>query len=119
MSYFYENTFRVSEADEKAIILFVRPCDINGIRRLDTIFLKNGGQEDSNYRRLRDKLKIIMLECLEGWDTCFCVSMNSNRTEDYDAAVRMESDHVLIQIKDDDLNRYFYAEGTIGFVPDF
>ena len=63
MSYFYENTYRECEEDEKGILLFARPCDINGIRRLDTVFLKNGNSEDIYYRRKKDKLKIIMLEC--------------------------------------------------------
>ena len=33
-----------STVDDKGIVLFARPCDINGIKRLDTIFYKNGGQ---------------------------------------------------------------------------
>ena len=119
MSYFYENTYRESDPDEKDMILFARPCDINGIRRLDTILLKNGELEDIYYKRVRDKVKIIMLECLEGWDDCFCVSMNSNIAEDYDAAIKIKTDHVLLSIKDNDLDKYFHDEEQCDFVPGF
>lgn len=105
--------------DTKGIIIFARPCDINAIKRLDNIFLKNGGSEDNYYKRLRDKVKIFMLECREGWDDCFCVSMGSNKTEDYSLAVRFEDDGLQIEVKDNEFNKYFTKESQVNFTPEF
>ena len=105
--------------DDRKMILFARPCDINGFRRLDTIFLKNGQNEDFFYKRLRDKMKIFMIECREGWDDCFCVSMDSNETDNYSVALRFEPDHLLVNVKDAVFQKYFSAEPVKAFTPEF
>ena len=105
--YFTEDEYRESRTNDRGIIIFARPCDINGIRRLDTIFLKNGQLEDSYYKRLRDKVKFVLIECRDGWDTCFCVSMGSNRTDSYSLAVRFEPERLLVEVGDDDLKNFF------------
>ncbi|WP_230397396.1 anaerobic sulfite reductase subunit AsrA [Novisyntrophococcus fermenticellae] len=106
-------------SDDKDIIIFARPCDINGIKRLDTIFLKNGQKEDNYYKRLRKKLKIFMIECREGWDSCFCVSMGSNKTDSYDAGVRFNNDCLLVEVKDSKFEKYFDGNPKEEFVPVF
>ncbi|MBU3112630.1 anaerobic sulfite reductase subunit AsrA [Clostridium lacusfryxellense] len=105
--------------DSKGIIIFARPCDINAIRRLDTIFLKNGNMEDNYYKRLRDKVKIFMMECREGFDNCFCVSMGSNKTDNYSAAVRFENGGLLVNTKGDEFEKYFAGETLKDFTPEF
>lgn len=118
--YFTEDKCIESSIDDsKNIILFARPCDINGIKRLDTIFLKNGDKEDNYYKRLRDKIKIFMMECRKGWDNCFCVSMGSNRTDNYSAAVRFEDNGLLIEVKDEEFKKYFSGETSRDFTPEF
>lgn len=97
--------FREREAtsaafDERPTILFLRPCDVNGIHRLDTIFLSNGSDPDFYYARRRERVKFFLIECREGFDSCFCVSMNANRTDDYACALRFEPDGVSIEVKD-------------------
>lgn len=104
--------------DDKGILLFVRPCDINAIRRLDTIFLRNG-QPDLYYARMREKVKLILLECREGFDNCFCVSMGSNEAYDYAAAVRIDDICALMEICDEELLPYFTDEVPIEFTPEF
>lgn len=116
--YFKEDNITVPRIDDKKIAIFLRPCDINGISKLDAIFLRNGGIEDFYYKRLREKVKFFMIECTEGFDTCFCVSMNSNKTEDYAAAFRF-SDEISIHIKDTSLEEYFTHYETTEFRPDF
>jgi anaerobic sulfite reductase subunit A len=117
---FTEETCSESKIDDsKDIIIFARPCDINGIKRLDNIFLKNGGQEDNYYKRLRDRLKIFMLECREGWDTCFCVSMGTNETDNYSVAVRFEDNGLLVEAKDEEFQKYFAKENPMNFTPEF
>ena len=104
--------------DDKGILLFVRPCDINAIRRLDQIFLHNG-QPDLYYARMREKVKLILLECREGFENCFCVSMGSNVAWDYAAAVRIDDICALTEICDEELLPYFQDEVPIEFAPEF
>lgn len=106
--YFIENEFRESNMkSQKNILIFARPCDINAQKRQDNIYLKNGNFEDIFYKRVRDKVKFICMECTEGWDTCFCVSMNSNTVDDYSLAVRFNDDNLLFNLKDDSFSKYF------------
>lgn len=120
MFYFTEDSCMESKVSEdKGILLFLRPCDINAMRRLDNIFLKNGGNEDLYYKRLREKVKVVLLECSGSFEHCFCVSMKSNRTEDYGMAVRMGRDKILVQVKDAEWNGYFAGRSRCEFTPEF
>ena len=61
MFFFREDGVEDSElADDRDILIFARACDINAIRRQDSLFLKNGGAEDLFYRRLREKVKFVL-----------------------------------------------------------
>jgi len=56
MFYFREDSVDISEfEDDKEILIFARACDINAVRKLDNIFLKNGNAEDLFYSRRRRK----------------------------------------------------------------
>lgn len=98
-----EGRASVPEINHKPILVILRPCDINGIEKLDCIFLKNGNEKDYYYERRRKLVKFMMIECTEGFDTCFCVSMKSNITEHYDAAISFKGDEIFINIKDSEL----------------
>lgn len=118
--YFTEETCVESNVkDDKEIIVFARPCDINGIRRLDTIFLKNGSKEDNYYKRLREKIKIFMIECRKDMGNCFCVSMGSNITEDYDVSVRFSENDFLFEVKEEKFEKYFTDAEKENFIPEF
>ncbi|GAB6098520.1 anaerobic sulfite reductase subunit AsrA [Halanaerocella petrolearia] len=117
--YFTEYEYTESQVYDQDILIFARPCDINGIKRLDNIFLDNGEFEDSYYKRLRDKIKFIMMECKDSWDTCFCVSMNANKTEDYSLAVRFNEDKLSVQIKDNEFKELFSNQVETEFTPEF
>ena len=120
MFYFTETDCVESEVkDEKGFLLFLRPCDINAMRRLDNIFLNNGGHADVYYERLRKKVKVIMLECTESYKNCFCVSMNSNYTEDYSMAVRILEDKVKVQVKDELFEDDFSEMENCDFTPEY
>lgn len=119
---FYFKNSEVTELkiNEKPIILFLRPCDINGIKRLDEIFLNNGPEKDYYYLRRRQLLKFIMIECVEGFDSCFCVSMGANETDQYEGAIRVKGPEILLEIKDDALYLDVLEEGTQeDFAPQF
>lgn len=118
--YFLSNKVETPEIDLKPIVIFARPCDINGITRLDTIFLENGEEIDFYYLRRRNLVKFIMIECTEGFDTCFCVSMDSNTVEKYEAAIRFSKDEVSLKIVDEGLkNDALNGYELIDFEPEF
>lgn len=108
--YFTEDEFRESKEKDKKILIFMRPCDINAMERQDRIYLQNGGFSDIYYKRMREKVKIALIECIEGWDTCFCVSMNCNKCNNYSIAIRNEVDSWIVDVKDKDLKEYFNGE---------
>ena len=104
--------------DDREIILFARPCDINAIRRLDNIFLHNG-QPDLFYSRMREKLHFFLLECRESFDNCFCVSMGSNVADEFSVAFRIDDICALVEVRDEAFLPYFENEVPIDFTPDY
>jgi len=117
---FTENEYKEPGYDDRGILIFLRPCDINGIKRLDTIFLKNGGFEDTYYKRLRKNVKYAMIECKEGFDNCFCVSMDTNKTDDYAMAVRFGEKEILLDVKDEFFLKCLdKSYPTVDFTPEF
>jgi anaerobic sulfite reductase subunit A len=117
----FENSYSSESVlkEEKDIIIFARPCDINGIESLDKIFLENGGFSDIYYKRLRDRVKFFLIECAEGFEDCFCVSMGSNKTDDYSVAVRLGEENILLEVKDDEFYHLFKEEKSADFAPMF
>lgn len=106
--YFTEDEFKESSiGHNKKILIFARPCDINAQRRQDMIYLHNGNFEDTFYKRIRERVKFICIECVDGFDTCFCVSMNSNKTDDYSLAVRFNESSLLFDVKDKEFSKFF------------
>lgn len=104
--------------DDKGLIIICRACDINAIRHLDNIFLNNG-QPDSYYARVRERMKIVLLECRESFENCFCASLGSNTAEGYSAAMRIDDICALMEICDEELLPYFADEVPIEFAPEF
>jgi len=116
MFYFREDSVDISEfEDDKEILIFARACDINAVRKLDNIFLKNGNAEDLFYSRRRKKVKFALIECPESFDNCFCVSTGSNKTEDYEFAVRFEEDGILAGVKNNEFLEYFEDEDEADY----
>lgn len=97
---FYYTEKEVKEADQnpKGNIVFLRSCDLHGVRRFDEIYLKNGF-EDSYYAKLRQKTKFILIGCPSSFENCFCVDMETNKNDNYDAYVRTDQNFVLIDSK--------------------
>ncbi|XCP84540.1 anaerobic sulfite reductase subunit AsrA [Roseburia hominis] len=96
--YFTEDTTTVPKGPKKDILIFLRACDLHAVKRLDEIYLKNGF-EDFYYARVREKAKFILMGCKETCKSGFCVSMGTNRAENYDAYLKVESDTVLLDVK--------------------
>lgn len=107
----------VPAVDDKPMIVFMRPCDINGVHRLDKIFLENGPDADFYYERRRRQLRIFMIECLEGFENCYCVKMGANEASEYAVAVRFGADGALVEVKDEEFAVGLRAAG--GAAADF
>ena len=108
--YFTEDEYRESKDFSKKILIFMRACDVNAMEHQNKIYLTNGNFADMYYRRLQEKVKIVLMECACAWDTCFCISMGSNETDDYSLGVRFESDGWNVEVKDEAFAKYFDGE---------
>jgi anaerobic sulfite reductase subunit A len=104
--YFTEKDCEEPKIDEKKTLIFLRSCDIHAMKRLDEVYLKNGN-EDYYYKTLRDKVKVVLIGCSESFENCFCASMGSNKTEDYDMYTRVQDDKVFVDCKSEELMNYF------------
>lgn len=71
------------QAPEKPLLVFLRACDRHALARLDDSFA-----QDAYYQSRRKGMQFVIMECVQGWDTCFCVATGTNTAEEYDAAVR-------------------------------
>ncbi len=110
--YFTDDEYRAKKGIKKPILMFVRACDINAIKRQDDIYLKNGGYVDSFYKQVRDNIKFALMGCPSmGWDTCFCASMGGNivTEEEYSFGIQFDEE-VKVDIKDDILKDAFIGE---------
>ena len=123
--------------DPKGIIIFARPCDIEGTRRLDNMFLANGGNSDVYYERLREKVRFVLLECPESWENCCCASMGSNQTSHYSMAVSLGNQNgtdpnggeeqkpawvkgfIEVQVADAEFFEFFEGEEACSYEPRF
>lgn len=110
----------VPEVAARPIAIFARPCDINGFNRLDSVFLENGPEKDFYYARRRKNIKFFMIECLTGFESCFCVTMKANKTADYSVALRFDKDEILAEVKDEEFISLFEEYGEIiDYKPEF
>lgn len=118
--YFTEDQWIEPKGEEKGMIIFLRSCDLHGLKRMDDIYLKNGA-EDPYYKKLRETAKFILMGCERSFENCFCVSMGTNKIEAYDGYCKLDEDMVLIDIKDNSLENYIgeVTKEEIVVTPDF
>ena len=118
--YFTEDEYRASKGNTKPILLFARPCDINAQHVQAKIYAGNGGFVDMYYERMREHVKFVLMECPNSDDTCFCVSMGTNKTDDYAMAVRAEKGgNVKFKVCDEALLPLFSNAPASEFEPKF
>ena len=61
----------------------IRPCDVHALLALDEVFL-GGEYRDPYYRARRVDLPLVVFNCVESGDTCFCSSMGTGPGLDHD-----------------------------------
>jgi anaerobic sulfite reductase subunit A len=116
--YFTENEMKEADTRAKGAIVFLRSCDLHALKRLDTIYLENGAV-DTYYKRLRDNTKFILMGCGHTFENCFCVSMGTNQTDDYDAYLKVDGDMVLLNSRWEALDVALAGETQAAVIPDF
>lgn len=104
--YFTEEETKVPSCTDKKLLIFLRSCDLHAVKRLDAIYLENG-PKDFYYQRLREKASFVLMGCQETCDTGFCVSMNTNRTDQYDLYLKASADDLWADCKSEELKSYF------------
>ena len=117
--YFTEDEYRESKVTSKKLLIFMRPCDIAAQQRQERIYLGNGGFNDMYYERMHEKVKIVMMQCDLDDDTCFCVSMGTNKTDNYSLAVACQDGALKVEVKDDVFAPYFEGKTAEDYTPSF
>ena len=118
--FFTENEMKEADMEEKAPLIVLRSCDLNSLRRIDDIYLRNGF-EDPFYKKIREKAKFILIGCENSFENCFCVTMGTNTTEEYDMYLKVNGNEVTLDVKDDKLNEVVskYENTSVEVTPDF
>jgi len=65
-----------TEAGEKYAFIGVRPCELQAITIQDRVFLE-GPYVDTDYKRRRDGIFLVAVNCVHPGGTCFCTSMKT------------------------------------------
>jgi anaerobic sulfite reductase subunit A len=115
--YFTENEMKEADPPKKGAIVFLRSCDLHGLKRLDTMYLENG-PVDPFYKRLRDNTIFILMGCPASFDNCFCLSMGTSKTDDYDAYLKVTDEGVSIDSHWERLDQLLNTEAEAEVIPD-
>ncbi len=101
--FFTEDSVKEADCEKKGAIVFLRSCDLHAVKRLDDMYLSNG-PEDYYYKRLREKIHFVLMGCNSAFDSCFCVDMGTNISENYDASIDKKGDTFEMDCKWDVLD---------------
>ena len=116
--YFTEDETTVPKGPQRDLLIFLRSCDLCAVQRLDEIYLKNG-YEDFYYARVRERAKFILMGCEMTCASGFCVSMGTNRAEQYDAYLKVAKDVVYADIREEGLKSLVTGGKEREVVPDY
>lgn len=109
--FFTEESVTEASARKKGAVIFVRSCDVHALERLDEMYLKNGAP-DYYYQRLRERTLIVLMGCNSSDQTCFCVSMGTNKTDAYDLVVNKIAGKYEVDVKNRNLDSLFAERKT-------
>lgn len=81
------------------VIMGVTACDINGLKILDRVFMKNE-YKDPNYINRREKIIIISSDCTSPYSSCFCETVGTHPypVDGFDLNISQVEEGVLIDI---------------------
>lgn len=98
--FFTEQQTKEADAAKKGAVIFLRNCDIYALQSLDDIYLKNG-EPDYYYEQRRGNIKLVLMGCDKSFENCFCVSMGSNKADNYDLAINAVGEDFELDSKDE------------------
>lgn len=87
------------DASEPPVAVFgVRGCDLHALRIQDRVFLE-GAYVDPGYRRRRERLFLVGVNCRRAAATCFCHSMNTGPAlpDGFDLGLTELDDRFVVQ----------------------
>ena len=118
--FFTENEMKEADMEEKAPLIFLRSCDINSLRRIDDIYLRNGF-EDPFYKKIREKAKFVLMGCEKSFENCFCVNMGTNTTDEYDMYIKVNGNEVYLDVKNEEFKDLMdkLNNESLDVTPDF
>lgn len=116
--YFTEDQTMVPKGPQKDLLIFLRSCDLHAVKRLDQIYLENEF-EDFYYARIRKKAKFILMGCEKTCQSGFCVSMETNRANNYDAYMKVKQDWVDLDVQCDELEAFVQGGNQQEVIPDY
>ncbi len=95
-----EETVVIKEhlSETKTVIWGIRPCDLSGIKVLDTVFLSD--TIDTYYQARRSNTLLLGLNCNEAEKACFCSSLAAGpfAHEGFDLVFTDLTDEFLVEI---------------------
>ncbi len=100
----YEETlFSIDKSEMKPVlnktkrVLFgMRPCDIHGIKSMDSVFMKD--PVDPFYKTKRENTIIVGLECEKAGEDCYCTSFGTDKVEDgFDLLITPVNDGFILR----------------------
>lgn len=97
-----KSSWTVEEGEKNSpryAMLGVRPCDLAAIEIQDKVFLREEWC-DPIYRDRRSKALLVVVNCLEPCDTCFCASMGTgpDAKEGFDLCLTEMEDSFLVEV---------------------
>ncbi len=98
--FFTEKETKEADMPEKPAMVFLRSCDLHALKRLDEMYLSNG-PKDYYYWNLRKNMKIVLMGCTESYENCFCVSMGSHQSHNYDMSFDVCDEGYRVDCKDE------------------
>ncbi len=118
MFYFTEEEYKEPTVEEKGALIFLRSCDRHSVKRFDEIYLRNKFS-DIYYNNRREKVKFAVIGCGQGFDSCFCVSMDTNKTDEYDLGLNLKEGSVELHVQNEEMKDAFKNGVKSEFEIDF
>lgn len=104
--FFTEDSVKEADERKKGAVIFLRSCDLHAVKRLDDMYLNNG-PEDYYYSRLRENVHFVLMGCESCFESCFCVDMGTNKSDNYDFSIDCDNGNFLIDCKWDEVQKLF------------
>lgn len=114
--YFTEDEMKTADAKERPNLIFLRSCDLHALKRLDEIYLKNGAQ-DFYYKRMREHTVFACMGCSHSFDSCFCVSMGTNTSDNFDLYINPKNDGCVVSFEKDSIAELADGIGNDAEIP--